>query len=80
MLLLIISKSSMLWFPTHREFQADDYAARLVGQPDALEGSLWMAHHCRDLSRLRRKRLARLGYKQGVNRTVQADTAITDIA
>jgi type IV secretory pathway VirB2 component (pilin) len=62
MLLMIVSKSSLLWFPTQREFQADDYSARLNGQEDALEGSLWMAHQGRDMGRLRRKRLLRLGY------------------
>ncbi|WP_163056974.1 M48 family metalloprotease [Acidithiobacillus ferrooxidans] len=80
MFLLIVSKSSLLWFPNHREFQADDYAARLVGQPNALEGSLWMAHHGHDLSRLRRKRLARLGYNPSESRTDQANTAIARVA
>ena len=80
MLLLIILKSSLLWFPTHREFQADDYSARLNGRTDALEGSLWMAHHGRDLSRLRRKRLARLGYGQNPGYTVQANAATAEIA
>ncbi len=80
MLLLIVSKSSMLWFPSNREFQADDYSARLNGQTDALEGSLWMAHHGRDLSRLRRKRLARLGYRQNQGDAIQADTSIAEIA
>ena len=80
MLLLIISKSSMLWFPSHREFQADDFSARINGQTDALEGSLWMAHHGRDLSRLRRRRLTRLGYSQNQCDTVHTDTAIAKIA
>jgi type IV secretory pathway VirB2 component (pilin) len=62
MLLMIVSKSSLLWFPTQREFQADEYSAQLNGKADTLEGSLWMAHQGRDMSRLRRKRLARLGY------------------
>lgn len=62
MLLIIVAKSSLLWFPTRREFQADDYSARLNGNADALEGSLWMAHQGRDMGRLRRKRLLRLGY------------------
>ncbi|CDQ12098.1 conserved membrane protein of unknown function [Acidithiobacillus ferrivorans] len=62
MLLMIVSKSSLLWFPTQREFQADDFSARLNGKSATLEGSLWMAHQGRDMSRLRRKRLARLGY------------------
>ncbi|EGQ61666.1 hypothetical protein GGI1_08069 [Acidithiobacillus sp. GGI-221] len=80
MLLLIALKSSLLWFPTHREFQADDYSARLNGKTEALEGSLWMAHHGRDLSRLRRKRLARLGYGPNHGYAVQSNAATADIA
>lgn len=80
MLLLIVSKSSLLWFPTHREFQADDYSARLNGKTEALEGSLWMAHHGRDLSRLRRKRLARLGYGPNHGYAAQSNATTAHIA
>ncbi|MGK9451706.1 M48 family metalloprotease [Acidithiobacillus caldus] len=62
LLLLLIAKSALLWFPKRREFQADQYAAAMAGKETAIAGSIWMAHHAGDLSRLRQQRLLRLGY------------------
>lgn len=61
-LLLLIAKSALLWFPKRREFQADQYASAMAGKETAIAGSLWMAHHAHDLSKLRQQRLLRLGY------------------
>ena len=61
-LALLLAKSALLWFPKRREFQADQYAAAMAGEKAAIAGSLWMAHHARDLSKLRQQRLLRLGY------------------
>lgn len=61
-LLLLIPKSALLWFPTRRELQADRYAAHRIGRFKALQGSLWMAYHGNDTSRLRRLRLKQLGW------------------
>lgn len=63
MLLLLFIKSTLLWFPNRREFQADAYSANLYGKDVAIEGSLWMAEHGGDFSKLRKRRLLRLGYK-----------------
>lgn len=61
-LLLMASKSTLLFFPRKREYQADRHSLGLVGQKDAIEGSLWMAHHNHDMTPLRRERLRRLGW------------------
>lgn len=62
MLLLLIPKSALLWFPSRREYQADRYAVAMTDRKTAIQGSLWMAEHGRDISKLRRNRLLRLGY------------------
>lgn len=58
---LLIPKSALLWFPSRREFQADQFAASLIGEKEAVAGSLWMARNGRDFSKARQQRLLRLG-------------------
>lgn len=63
MLLLLVPKSALLWFPKRREFQADAHAAWLYGRDATLRASLWMAEAGGDHSALRQARLRRLGYQ-----------------
>lgn len=63
MLFLLVLKSTLLWFPNRREFQADSYSASITGNEVAIQGSLWMAEHGHDFSKLRQRRLLKLGYR-----------------